>query len=120
MPVTAIGKYEFDHADGIDTFPKGIQLINIGWDQHLMIDSPMCFPVPSDMPFKDIIEKLMPVTYDQHPDFEHIKWDEVQWLRDSEPFTPDMDASIKDNGIVHKGSIRFKTPGLNGIKDSGS
>ncbi len=120
MPVVAIGKYEFDPMDSIDKYPEGIQLINIGWDQHLMIDAPMCFPVPSDMPFQGIIDQLIPVTYDQHPDFEHIDWGKVEWLRDGKPFIPNMSASIKENGIVHKGSIRFKTPGLNGIKGSGS
>ncbi len=120
MAVTAIGEYQFDHMDGRDKYAEGIQLINIGWDQHLMIDAPMCFPVPEDMPFQAIIDQLMPLTYDQHPDFEKINWDTVVWLRDDEPFTPDMNASIKDNGIVHKGSIRFKTPGLDGIEGSGS
>jgi len=120
MPIRSIGKYEFDHMDSIDKYPEGTQLINIGWDHHLMIEAPICFPVPQDMPFGAIIENLMPVSYDQHPDYEKINWDEVEWLRDDEPFTPDMSASIKDNGIVHKGVIRFRTPGLNGIQGSGS
>lgn len=120
MSVTAIGNYEFDHKDSIDKYPEGMQLINIGWDQHLMVDAPMCFPVPSDMPFKAIIEQLYPAAYDQHPEFEKIVWDEAKWISDGEEFTPDMDASLKDNGIVHKGHVRLRTPGLNGINGSGS
>ena len=120
MAVNAIGKYEFDHMDSIDKYPEGHQLINIGWDQHNMVDAPMCFLVPQEMPFQAIIDNLMPVIYDQHPDFKNIKWDEVLWLRDSESFIPDMKASVKENGIIHKGSIRFKTPGLNGIAGTGS
>ena len=32
----------------------------------------------------------------------------------------DMDASLADQGIDHKSIVRFATPGLNGIKGSGS
>lgn len=120
MPVTAIGKYEFEHKDGVDKYPDGIQLVNIAWDQHLMVDAPMTFPVSSAMPFKAIIEQLFPVAYDQHPEFERINWDAAQWFSDGEPFIPDLEASIRDNGIVHKGHIRLRTPGLNGIKGSGT
>ena len=120
MPVTAIGKYEFDHKDGIDKYPPGTQLINIAWDRHLMVDAPMCFPVPSEMPFKGIIERLFPAAYDQHPEFERIDWGKAQWLSDGKPIKPDLEASLKDNGVVHKGHIRLRTPGLNGIGGSGA
>ncbi len=119
MAVKAIGEYSFPAMDSVDKY-GGNQLIYIGWDQHTMINSPMAFPVSPDMLFADIIENLMPPAFSQHPDFEHIKWGEVQWLRDNKPFEPNMENSIKENGIVHKGSIRFKTPSLNGIEGTGS
>jgi phenol/toluene 2-monooxygenase (NADH) P4/A4 len=120
MPVTSIGEYVFDHMDSIDKYPEGTQLINIGWDHHCMIEAPVCFPVPQEMTLGDIVKNLLPVAYDQHPDFEKINWDEVKWSRDDESITPDMNDSIKDIGIVHKGVLRFKTPGLNGIQGTGS
>ncbi|MFK8068533.1 MAG: phenol hydroxylase subunit P4 [Gammaproteobacteria bacterium] len=119
MPVKSIGEYSFPAMDSMDKY-HGNQLIYIGWDHHTMVDAPMGFPVPPDMPFGGIIENLIPAAYDQHPDFPLINWDEVIWIMDGENFTPDMNLSIKDNGVIHKGAVRFKTPGLNGIKGSGS
>ncbi len=119
MPVKAIGEYSFPARDSLDKY-AGNQIIYIGWDHHTMINAPMGFPVPQDMPFGAIIENLIPAAYDQHPDFENINWDEVIWIKDGETFKPDMDASIKENGIVHKGAVRFVTPGLNGIDGTGS
>lgn len=119
MPVKSIGEYSFPHNDHVDNY-GGNQILYICWDHHTMINAPMGFPVPPDMPFGAIIESLMPAAYDQHPDFEHINWDEVIWIKDGETFIPDMDTSLKGNGLIHKGHVRFKTPGLNGIDGSGS
>jgi phenol hydroxylase P4 protein len=33
---------------------------------------------------------------------------------------PDPAKSLADNGLTHKDAIRFRTPGLTGIKGSGS
>jgi len=43
----------------------------------------------------------------------------VRWLRDGEPFTPDMERSLAENGVLHKSVVRLQTPGLNGIGDIG-
>lgn len=119
MTVAAIGQYEFAPRDQESNF-HGNRIIYIGWDHHTMICSPMAFPASPEMRFGDIIDTFIPAAYAKHPDFKNINWDEVIWMRDDEVFTPDMDASIAENQIVHKGAIRFKTPGLNGIQGTGS
>jgi len=119
MSVTAIGEYPVMVRDGVEQF-HGNQMVIIGWDKHLMISSPMAYPLPPEMPFEAFVNEIMPISFSAHPDWKQIKWDDVQWSLDGESFTPDMRASLKDNGIGHKSVIRFQTPGLNGISGSGS
>lgn len=117
MSVAAIGDYPAIVKDGVENF-HGNQMVIIGWDKHLMISSPMAFPLPPDMPFGAFVNEVMPAAYSAHPDWEKIDWDKVSWLLDGAPFTPDFGKSLKDNGVGHKSVIRFTTPGLNGIAGS--
>lgn len=119
MSVNAIGKYEFEPLDTQDKF-HGNQLVYFNWEHHLMFCAPVCLPLPPDMPFKALIAEVLPGVYGQHPDFEKIDWSKATWLLDNEPFTPDGEKSLKDNGVTHKGLLRFTTPGLDGIGGSNS
>ena len=38
--------------------------------------------------------------------------------RSGQPWQPDPAKSLADNGLQHKDAIRFRTPGLTGIKGS--
>lgn len=119
MAVTAIGEYPVLPRDVKENFHGNIMVI-VGWDKHLMISSPMAFPLPPDMPFGALVKEVMPAAFAAHPEWELIDWATVTWLLNGEAFTPDMDKSLEENGIDHKSVIRFQTPGLNGIKGSGS
>lgn len=115
MSVIAIRPgYHGDMKDTVDKF-HGNQLLNIGWDQHLMYATPSCIPVPPQMPFGALVEKVLPGLYGQHPQFAQIDWARVQWTRSGEPFEPAMDRSLADNGLGHKALLRFRTPGLEGL-----
>lgn len=119
MPVQAIRPdYVGEVKDRVELF-HGKQLIYIGWDQHNMICSPIALPLPSAMPFGDLVDKVLPTTaFAAHPDWPKIDWSQVEWLRSSQPFKPDRAKSLADNGLGHKSLIRFKTPGLSGINGS--
>lgn len=120
MSVIAITPdYHGEMKDSVDKF-HGNQLLNIGWDRHLLFASPMCVPVPPDMPFAAVIENVLPTLFGAHPDFARIDWDNVIWLRSGEAFTPDPAASLRDNGLGHKAILRMQTPGLHGVSGSGS
>ncbi len=119
MVVKAIGEYPALPRDPVENFHGNI-MVAIGWDRHLMIDAPMAFPLPPGMPFGAFVSEVMPAAYAPHPEWSQINWEEVQWMLDGEPFQPDFEASLEDNGIGHKSLIRFVTPGLNGIGGSGS
>lgn len=119
MAVKAIGEYPVLPRDVKENFHGNIMVI-VGWDKHLMIDAPMAFPLPPDMPFGALVKEVMPAAFAPHPEWSQIDWDKVNWLLNGEPFTPDMEKSLADNGIDHKSVIRLQTPGLNGIQGSGS
>ncbi|MDZ7809433.1 MAG: phenol hydroxylase subunit P4 [Arhodomonas sp.] len=119
MPVQAMYDYRATPADLQENF-HGNQLVYFGWDQHLMFCSPVCLPLPPSMPFGALIKEVLPGVYGTHPDWAHIDWNAVEWNVDGEPFTPDMEAGLIDQGIGHKSLIRFRTPGLNGIGGAAS
>ena len=119
MSVQAIRPgYHGDMKDTVDHF-HGQQLLALCWDQHLLYATPMCIPVPPQMPFGALLSQVMPQLYGQHPQFRDIDWSTVHWTRGDQPFVPDPQASLADNGIDHKAFLRFRTPGLDGLAHAG-
>lgn len=116
MAVKSAGPYEFPPQDTVDKFPA--PLLYVGWDDHKMFCAPHCIPVPPDTPFGEWVKSALPGIYGAHPDFEKIRWDEVQWFSSGKPFEPDMARSMAENGLGHKSAIRFRTPGLTGLSGS--
>jgi len=117
MAVAAVKEYEFPPADSMDRF-HGNQLLYIGWEDHLMFCSPLAFSLPPAMRFGDIIAGVLPDAFGYHPDFAKIDWSRVEWFKSGKPFTPDPNKTLAENGLCHKDVIRFRTPGLTGIKGS--
>lgn len=116
MSVVALERYEIPARDVRENFPA--PLLYIGWEDHLMIAAPVCLPLPPDMPFGALATAVLPGVYGEHPDFAQIDWAQVQWLKSGRPWTPDPAQSLADNGLKHKDVIRFRTPGLTGIRGS--
>ena len=117
MAVAAISTYEFPPADSQEKF-HGAQLLYIGWEDHLLFCAPFCFPFPPTMRFGDVVAGPMLAAFGYHPDFAQIDWAKVEWLKSGKPVALDFDKSLAENGLKHKDVIRFRTPGLNGIKGS--
>ena len=116
MSVKALKPYEFPARDARANFPH--PLLFLGWEDHLLFCSPVTLPLPEDMPFGDLVEKVLPGIYGAHPDFKQINWDTVQWFNSGQSWLPDPAKSLKENGLGHKSVIRFRTPGLTGINGS--
>lgn len=117
MAVAAVKEYQFAPADSVDKF-HGNQLLYIGWEDHLLFCAPFAFPFPPAMRFGDIIAGVLPGVFGYHPDFAQIDWSKVEWLKSGQPWQPDVEKSLAENGLKHKDLIRFRTPGLTGIKGS--
>ena len=120
MPVIALEPgYAGPVQDTEDKF-GGNRLLYINWDGHMMFCSPVCLPVPPDMPFSALVDDVLPGIYGAHPDFARIDWSAAQWEHGGQPWRPDPAKSLADNGLVHKSALRLRTPGLEGIGGSHS
>ena len=119
MPVRAITPdYKGEVLDRQENF-GGNQLVYVGWDHHLMFCAAFAYPVSPEMTFSALLNDVMPTSFNLHSEFSDINWDNAEWLLDSQPFIPQMDVSLKDQGINHKSLLRFNTPELKGYKGAG-
>lgn len=116
MSVAAIGAYHFPARDTAARFPA--PLLCIGWDQHMMFCAPLCLPVPGETRFAELIDTLLPRLYGEHPDFARIRWPEVQWFHSATMFIPAPQRTLAEQGFKHKSLLRFRTPGLEGLRGS--
>jgi phenol hydroxylase P4 protein len=116
MSTVALGKYEFTPKDVRANFPA--PLLYIGWEDHLLFCSPVCLPLPGETLFGALASAVLPGVYGEHPDFARIDWSQVLWFKSGQPWQPDPQRSLQENGLGHKDVIRFRTPGLTGIGGS--
>lgn len=120
MPVVALHPdYHAEAADAPTRF-HGNHLLYVGWREHLLFCSPICLPLPPDMPFGALVSEVLPGLFGSHPDFAQVDWSRVEWTESGRPLRPDPGKSLADNGLVHKSLLQFRTPGLGGIAQSGS
>jgi phenol hydroxylase P4 protein len=119
MTVASIREYQGPQQDTLDKF-HGAQLLYVGWDHHLLFCAPFCFPLPPNFVFGDLITQVFPPAFGYHPEYAKIDWATVEWFKSSKPFKPDLAKSLAENELVHKDTLRFRTPGLTGIKGSGA
>lgn len=94
-------------------------LLFIGWDEHLLFCSAKAYLFAPEMLFGELKKNILSDAFSQHPDFEHIKWDEVLWNLNDEEIHPQDSQTLAELGFDHKSLLRFKTPGLNGFNGTG-
>jgi phenol hydroxylase P4 protein len=92
----------------------------LAWDEHLMFCAPLCVSVSLELPFAALIEQVLPKTFGDHPEFARINWNEAEWFKSGQPWRPDLQRSLHDNGLQTSHMLRLHTPGLHGIGGSGS
>ena len=120
MAVAAITPdYTGEKLDRLENF-HGNQVVYVGWDHHLFFCAPVEFAAPPDTLFGKLVDEMISGAYSAHPDFARIDWNKVDWRLNGEPFTPDREKSLIEQGIDHKSILRMATPGLDGIKGSGT
>ncbi len=112
-----IGDYPTIQRDTVDQF-HGKQLLYLCWENHLMFAAPFCIPVPRTLPFGALIRDVLPELYGEHPEFEDIDWKRTQWFNSNKRFIPDVGKSLAQHGLGHKSLIRFRTPALEGIRET--
>ncbi len=114
MPVVSRKEYIGVPRDRVENF-DGKQLIYVSWDQHLLFAASFMLCLPPETPFREMVEQNVVALIGADPDADKVEWEKVSWLKGNEPWKPDWDASLADNGIDHKTHLRFQTPGLNTV-----
>lgn len=117
MTVNALYDYQFEPRDKVENF-HGMQLLYVYWPHHLMFCAPFAFLVAPDMTFGSFLDSVLRPAIDAHPDARKADLLAADWRLNDEPFTPDPDVSLKDNGIDHKSMLTMSTPGLDGLAGS--
>ncbi|WP_299183989.1 phenol hydroxylase subunit P4 [uncultured Neptuniibacter sp.] len=119
MPVNAITPdYKGEVLDKQENF-NGNQVVYVGWDHHMMFCAAFAYPVPPEMSFKTLLHEVIPEAFSLHEEFSSVNWETTEWLLDGQPFIPQMDVSLKEQGVNHKSLLRFQTPELKGFQNAG-
>lgn len=119
MPVNAlIPDYIGEVRDRVENF-HGNQIVYVGWDHHLMFCAAFAFPVSPTLTFRQLRDEVMVEGFEVHPEWGSVDWETATWLLNSEPFQPQLDVSLIDQGVDHKSLLRFQTPELKGFKAAG-
>ena len=117
MGVIAATTYDFPSADSLDKF-HGNLVAYVGWEDHLLFCAPFAFALPPNTSFRSFCEDMLIKAFKYHPDTQKIDWKSVEWFKSGKPWSPDVNKTLAENGLKHKDALRFRTPGLKGIKES--
>ena len=115
--MVTVGDYPLRQQDTEDRF-YGKRLIYLSWENHLMYAAPFCVPLPPTLPFGALVRDVLPELFGEHPEFEAIDWQRVQWFNSGKRFVPDFGKSLEHHGLAHKSLIRFRTPSLEGSRET--
>ncbi len=116
MSVAAIGNYSHASHDVAARFSD--PLLYVAWDEHMMFAAPVVLALSPDTTFEQLKSRVLHKLYGEHPDFKLIDWARVQWFRGDVMFTPKMAKSLAEHGFGDKSVLRFRTPGLEGLRGS--
>lgn len=120
MTVAHLGDaYEFQSENREERYGGDINFY-IQWERHLMYACPSAYRAPVDMKLRDFLEGMLRPDYAAHPDTEKLDFDQCEWQFDQQPWQPDLDKSLKDNGIGHMAYLQFRSPGLDGMHGVGN
>lgn len=112
MAVTSTKPYVGVPRDVVANF-HGKQIVYVCWDRHLLFATPFLIVVEPGMKLGDMLQNVVKPLMQADPDSAAVDFTQAEWQKGEQPWTPDFDASLADNGIAHKQQLRFCTPGLN-------
>jgi phenol hydroxylase P4 protein len=100
MSVKSTKEYVGVSRDTVDGF-GGKQITYVSWDHHLLFAAPFLICTPSDTPFREFVEGPLSALIEPDPDAAQVDWQAVEWLKGNEPWVPDFDKTLVENGIQH-------------------
>ena len=120
MAIPHLGKsYDFPSANREECYGGDINFY-IQWQRHLLYACPSAYRAPVDMNLRDFLEGLFRPDYSAHPDTAKLVFDSCEWQLDQQPWQPDFDKSLQENGIGHMSYVQFLSPGLEGMHGVGN
>jgi len=114
MAVTSTKPYVAVPRDQVANF-NGKQIVYVYWEQHLLFATPLLLVVEPGMRLGDMLQNVVKPLIQADPDAAAIDLTQVEWRKNKAAWSPNFDASLADNGIVHKEQLIFRTPGLNAL-----
>lgn len=118
MPMVTLGPYEFPPADRVENYGGDIN-IYCCWEHHLLIPCPAAYRLPPQITLRAFLDTQFAPDHDHHPDWQRIDYAALRWTHDSQPWVPDLDRSLADNGVTHMSYLAFHQPGLDGLGGHG-
>jgi phenol hydroxylase P4 protein len=112
MAVTSTKPYVGVPRDQVANF-HGKQIIYVNWEQHLLFATPFMLLADPGMRLGDFLKNMVKPLMQADPDAAAVDLTKVEWRKGKAAWTPDFDATLAGNGIVHKEQLHFTTPGLN-------
>ncbi|RUP78439.1 phenol hydroxylase [Alteromonas sp. KS69] len=114
MAVKAISDYTAVPNDLVENF-NGMQLLYVHWRNHIMFCAPFALLVSPEATFPEVYASHIQPAIAPHPEAAKIKYDEIQWELNGQPFSPSETDTLLAQGIDHKSMLSMITPGLNGL-----
>lgn len=94
-------------------------MLYLCWDEHMLFSAPLRVALSTaDATFSDLRTTVLPKLYGAHPDFSRIDWAKVQWFRGEQLFTPRSGQTLAEHNLPTGSVLRFRTPGLEGMRGS--
>lgn len=114
MAVKAISEYTAIPNDLVENF-NGMQLLYVQWQNHMMFCAPFALLVSPDATLPDVFASQIQPAMAPHPESLQVKYDDIQWMLNGEPFKPSLNETLVVQGMDHKSMLIMTTPGLNGL-----
>jgi phenol hydroxylase P4 protein len=92
---------------------NGKQIVYVCWEQHMLFATPFLLVVEPGMRLGDMMQNIVKTLMQADPDAAAVDLTTVEWRKGKSAWTPNFEASLAENGIVHKEQLTFSTPGLN-------
>lgn len=112
MAVTSTKPYVGVPRDVVANF-NGKQAVYVYWEQHLLFATPLFLIVDPNMRFGDFLNNVIKPLIQPDPDAASVDLSQAEWFKGKDAWTPNLDLTLIENGIVHKAQLRFRTPGRN-------
>ncbi|HJW04765.1 MAG TPA: phenol hydroxylase subunit P4 [Azospira sp.] len=112
MAVTSTKPYVGVPRDTVANF-NGKQIVYVCWDQHLLFATPFLTVVEPGMRLRDFLDNVVKPLMQADPDAAAVDLTQALWTKGRQPWLPNFNASLSDNGIGHKEQLLFRTPGVN-------